>query len=47
MRTALRWIVVALGVTHGLIHLFGAAKGLAAIPLSWAELMIGVGGPSG
>ncbi len=33
MRTALRWMVVAVGVVHGLIHLFGAVKGFG-----WADV---------
>ncbi|MFP3906105.1 MAG: DUF6544 family protein [Acidimicrobiales bacterium] len=33
MRTVVRWVVVAVVVVHGLIHLLGAAKGLG-----WAEV---------
>lgn len=33
MRTVVRWVVIAVIVVHGLIHLLGAAKGLG-----WAEV---------
>jgi hypothetical protein len=35
MKTVVRWTVVAVVVMHGLLHLFGAAKGLG-----WAQVTI-------
>ncbi len=42
MTTALRWVVVALLVGHGLIHLLGATKGLGWAAVPQLEEPIGV-----
>ena len=44
MTTVLRWVVVAVLVGHGLIHLLGVAKGLGWAAAPQLEQPIGVGG---
>jgi hypothetical protein len=41
MRVAVRWIVAAVAMVHGLIHLLGAAKGLGGADISQLPQPIG------